>query len=309
MQLGTQFTVGNIPEPMIKHDQWVNWTCQLSTLKGRHRRRKVPVDPRTGRFAKVSDESTWSSLDVAIESSHARRHQRLGIGFVFTNDDPFVGVDLDDCRDPVTGQLAPWSQEVLDRLATYAEVSPSGTGVKAIAITSQSFLSRRCSDPALEFYQSSRFFTVTGASINSCQETRDASDAILWLCDRYFPVSHQSLKPDTPQTLPEIANDHEVLRKAFTARNGPKFRGLWTGSAAHLEGSQSEADLSLCRLLAFWCGPCVQQIDSLFRQSGLFRSKWDEKHFSSGSTYGMETIRRAIHAQGSTFYRWPKQLY
>ena len=58
--------------------------------------------------------------------------------------------------------------------------------------------------------------------------------------------------------------------------------------------SQSEADLALCRLLAFYTNCDAGEIDRLFRQSGLYRPKWDEPHFAGGKTYGQATIEKAV---------------
>jgi primase-polymerase (primpol)-like protein len=52
--------------------------------------------------------------------------------------------------------------------------------------------------------------------------------------------------------------------------------------------------MALCCLLAFWTGGDTSRIDSLFRDSGLMREKWDEQHYSDGSTYGEVTVERAV---------------
>ena len=59
--------------------------------------------------------------------------------------------------------------------------------------------------------------------------------------------------------------------------------------------------MALCCLLAFWTRGDAGWMDSLFRDSGLMRSKWDEVHYADGSTYGSKTIQRAI-ARTSEFY-------
>jgi primase-polymerase (primpol)-like protein len=95
-------------------------------------------------------------------------------------------------------------------------------------------------------------------------------------------------------------NDEALLEKARRASNGPKFERLWAGNTGGYE-SNSEADMALCCLLAFWSGGNQRQMDRLFRQSGLLREKWDEVHFADGSTYGEKTIERAI-SNTSEFY-------
>jgi len=94
--------------------------------------------------------------------------------------------------------------------------------------------------------------------------------------------------------------DEDLLEKATSASNGEKFERLWNGNTAGYD-SQSEADMALCCLLAFWTGGDRTQMDQLFRQSGLLREKWDEVHYADGSTYGEKTIERAI-ATTSEFY-------
>jgi putative DNA primase/helicase len=87
---------------------------------------------------------------------------------------------------------------------------------------------------------------------------------------------------------------------AKSADNGPKFNRLWSGDFSAYP-SQSEADLALCRILAFWTRRDAARIDSLFRQSGLFRPKWDVPHFGGGKTYGQATIEKAIECEGEVY--------
>jgi P4 family phage/plasmid primase-like protien len=86
----------------------------------------------------------------------------------------------------------------------------------------------------------------------------------------------------------------DLIERATKAKNGEKFARLFAGKWEGEYGSQSEADLALCSRLAFWTGKNAAQIDSLFRDSGLFRPKWDDVHFGDGQTYGQETVARAI---------------
>jgi len=105
--------------------------------------------------------------------------------------------------------------------------------------------------------------------------------------------AHQPYGPDKTSASGNDLDDSEVLERAKAAANGEKFRRLWRGSTAGYP-SQSEADMALCALLAFWTGGDATQMDRLFRESGLLRPKWDEQHFADGATYGERTIERAI---------------
>jgi putative DNA primase/helicase len=78
-------------------------------------------------------------------------------------------------------------------------------------------------------------------------------------------------------------SDAELVNRAMSAANGEKFSRLWAGdtswyATASNEG-RSEADLALCSLLAFWCGPDEERIDRLFRESGLYREKWERTDY------------------------------
>ncbi len=88
--------------------------------------------------------------------------------------------------------------------------------------------------------------------------------------------------------------DEELIEKAEASKDGDAFKMLWDGKWQEKYQSQSEADMALCLKLAFWSGKDKEQMDRLFRQSGLFRAKWDEAHRSDGTTYGQETINKAI---------------
>jgi putative DNA primase/helicase len=116
-----------------------------------------------GYRASHSNPEHWSHFDVVL----ARLRQRLdiwsGIGFVFTSEDSFTGLDLDDCIDP-DDAVKPWARGLLERFSdTYAEVSPGGAGVKLwCQATIQRALRKQLPDGAIEIYNRSRFFTVTG---------------------------------------------------------------------------------------------------------------------------------------------------
>src|SRR5205823_3249213 len=91
-----------------------------------------------------------------------------------------------------------------------------------------------------------------------------------------------------------------VIQKAMSAQSGDRFARLWSGDTSGHGGDHSSADLALCRHLAFWTGGDHSTMDSLFRQSGLIRPKWD-KRCGSG-TYGARTINKAISGTRE-FYR------
>ncbi|MDP9366174.1 MAG: hypothetical protein M3Q10_18465 [Chloroflexota bacterium] len=156
----------SIPPELVARDQWVCWSWQRRPDKPDDWT-KVPVDPRTGGKASATDPGTWAPFAVALG-----RHERdglAGIGFVVTHDDPYTGVDLDKCRDPASGHLAPWAAAIVAEFDSYAEVSPSGTGVRVWIVGSLDGLlpdgrgGRR--KGSIEVYAHDRYFTVTGHAL------------------------------------------------------------------------------------------------------------------------------------------------
>lgn len=99
---------------------------------------------------------------------------------------------------------------------------------------------------------------------------------------------------DEDRDLRDLSTDCALLAKARAARNGKTFDEIWGGSDAHHGGDTSKADMSLLVRLAFWTRKDAAQIDRMFRASGRWRLKWDEKHFANGDTYGRGSITKAI---------------
>jgi len=117
--------VETIPDELKLRDQWVAWRYEQRN----GRPTKVPYRTDTLTSASTSDPTTWGGYDSALNALDSKDVD--GIGFVFTADDPFVGVDLDNCLD-TQQQLKPWARTIVEGLDSYAEISPSGTGVKLI---------------------------------------------------------------------------------------------------------------------------------------------------------------------------------
>ena len=87
----------------------------------------------------------------------------------------------------------------------------------------------------------------------------------------------------------------------MNADDNGMFIDLFNGNWQDRYGSQSEADMALALKLAFWTGKNTEQMDRLFRQSKLYREKWDKAHRSDGTTYGQETIAKAVEMQSQVY--------
>lgn len=300
-------TVSVLPEQLRERDQWVCWREESRDGKPT----KIPVTPGSGEFASSTDPTTWASAETVLEYADSREAD--GIGFVFTDDDPIVGVDLDDCRDPETGDVDDVAQDIIKRLDSYTEISPSGTGFHVLI--EGELPAGRNRRGSIELYDTSRFFTVTSDALEETPtHVARRQDALEAIHREYVQdtdtgaksesenrgTTNEQVSTDTAVDIDVDLEDEKLLKKARNASNGSKFERLWSGNTAGYE-SQSEADMALCCLLAFWTGGDHTRVDRLFRQSGLLREKWDDVHYADGSTYGEKTIKRAI-ANTSEFY-------
>jgi primase-polymerase (primpol)-like protein len=145
----------SIPAELCVLPQWVLW--RLGERDGRYT--KIPYTPGSDRRASSTDPTTWGVFEDALEKLASPEGAYDGVGFVFSSGDPYVGVDLDDCVDPETGEIAVWATQIIDGLDSYTELSPSGTGVHIIAKGKFAECGRR---GPIEMYSRDRYFTVTG---------------------------------------------------------------------------------------------------------------------------------------------------
>jgi len=134
-----------------------------------------------------TDPATWTSFERALR--HWQRFPRhyAGIGFVFHVDDPFCGVDLDNCLDEA-GTLKPWAQGIVQKFSdTYMEISPSGRGIKlwCRGKLPANLGKVMLGDGGIEMYDHFRFFTVTGRVFNGApMQIEEHSADILTLFEK-----------------------------------------------------------------------------------------------------------------------------
>ncbi len=148
----------------------------------------------------------------------------------------------------------------------------------------------------IEMYDRTRYFTVTADHLDGTPMLINECTAELERLHTLFfgkPKTNQCTNSQFRQLRPIRICDEEILNRARRAANGSRFERLWRGDWRDSYPSQSEADLALCNMLAFWTGGDSDRVDSLFRRSGLMRPKWDQRHFNDGSTYGGATVARA----------------
>lgn len=193
----------NVPIELKQRKQWVCWRYDN---RGGSKPTKVPTTIG-GYDASSTNPRDWYTFAEVVE--HAHKYD--GIGFVFTKDDPFCGVDIDDCL--IDGEPKDWAKEIVAKLrATYGEVSPSGNGIKFICKATNPLVRGRkvaCGDGAIELYDSGRFFTVTG---NGTGEIVELQQTIDWLASAYMPEKTGNLEGVMRPRI--YVGDDEKMRRA-----------------------------------------------------------------------------------------------
>ena len=287
--------VDSIPEEMKILKNWVLWKYEdRKNSKGEIKKTKVPYQVN-GKKAESTNSDTWGSFENAIKTLNRLPDKFDGIGFVFSEDSGIMGLDFDHVKDPETGEFDKEALKEILSLNSYAEMSPSGTGAHVICIAKIPGPHRR--EGPREMYESGRFFTVTGDYIQEASRTvNEAQGAVNTLYCNWF--NHRDKKSVAgSKKQPEkkiILSDSEIIDIASRASNSDKFKSLYSGIITGYT-SQSEADLALCSLIAFYTQD-TGQIDSIFRGSGLYRAdKWEV------ANYRDRTISKALQGVTETY--------
>src|SRR5215204_4079334 len=276
--------------------QWLCWR----SVERNGKPTKIPYCPLTGQRASSTTPGTWAGYEEAVRA--CKEHGYGGIGFVFTSEDDLCGVDLDGCLNADTGEIEPWARIIIEELDSYTEISPSGTGVHVLVRAT--LPESRNRKGRFETYDRDRYFTVTGKHLAGTPRTIEGrQEELRAVVSRVFgeESTNGHAKPVAATELVDNGlSDSEVIQKALAASNGARFSRLWNGDTSGY-GSHSEADLALCGMLAFWTGGDAARIDTLFRQSGLYRKKWDRKDYRN------RTITEALSGK-TEFYKAPKTV-
>lgn len=254
-----------VPAALAAERRWLGWRYEWRDGKWT----KVPCHARTGGKGSSTDPATWCSFEEALAGMAA--HGLDGIGFALG--DGFAGADFDACMDE-RGVLDATTAERLAALDSYAEVSPSGRGVKVLLRATLPPGRRRIGN--VELYDAGRYFTITGRHLGFTPATVEERTAEL-------AALHASLfTPPAPPKLTVVRSaplaDDEVLARTRAAANGSAFMRLWAGDTSGYGKDESRADCALIAHLSFFTQD-REQLDRLFRRSGLMREKWERADY------------------------------
>ena len=287
----------NIPDALKQSASFCVW--KLEKRSGRPT--KVPYDPRTGNMAKTNEPDTFTDFKTAMKAYAIGGWD--GIGYRVS--EGIGAIDIDHCiRED--GSLNDVAASILGIFSTaYFERSPSGTGLRGFFKLSPDFAYDKTvyyinnRKHGLEVYlpgTTNRFVTVTGDMFREGTVERD-DDALRDLLDTFMKrstrVSNKTIEPAS------YLDDEGVIAHASASASGDKFKALYEGNWEEGYDSQSDADMAFVSMLCFWCGNVEEQIDRIFRSSGLMRDKWDRK--TGDATYGQITIRNAVAINSAVY--------
>jgi putative DNA primase/helicase len=319
----------NIPDALKTSDNWVHWYYYRNPLD---KWTKVPLawgiraandkdGSRRARErmrlhrARSNSPATWASFESV--SCALMTHEELagrlsadlwlGVGFVLTEGQGLVGIDLDNCRNRATGEITEKAAAIVRVMNSYTEVSPSGTGLRIYVLGVKPGPRCKNKEHGIEVYSNYHFMAVTGQRLEGCPAEVMSRQAEL---DQFyaalFPADERDVRSDGTREeyvtsrpsgqRPVLTDDAELIDRAMSAANGDRFAQLWHGDTSGQNGDRSAADFALASHLAFWCGPDAARIESLMRQSGLARSKWQKR-----PKYLAQTVRRAV-ARARSFF-------
>lgn len=306
----------------VSLEAWKSWN-QFIVCDG-----KIPVDPYKqpgdpGRKINPHDPNNWLPYDQAITLASMLG---LGVGFVFTVNDPFWFLDVDHCRDPATGEYNPIAQQMLEVFKGAAvEISSSGDGLHFFGCGEVPEHAKKNKQYGIEFYNEGRFVLLTGNGAEG-DVWLDWSAQVEWLVQSYFQPKGDSNGDDwTDRPVPEWhgPEDDDVLIGKMLNQKGSAATIF--GSKATLQQlfnndvealarafpslnetdpyDRSSADAALANHLAFWTGKNHERIKRIMWRSGLVREKWT-KHKS----YLTTTISNAVAGCNNVYSSIPRSM-
>lgn len=260
---------------------WCLW--KLEERDGRTT--KVPYTVNgNGNGAQSNNPETWANFDDALNAL-TNNSKYNGLGFFLEK--PFVGLDIDH----VSKQNPDKINKILNIVkSTYVEKSQSGDGYHAIF---RGFKPENTPNKknGCEMYDHERFFALTGNIQTLPQIDSFDGEKMHNLIDLTVGFKKDNPVSINPVEAKNNLSSDEIIDHILNSSQAQDFKELYAGNISDYE-SHSNADLALCNILAFWTNHDAQKIDSIFRQSKLYRSKWDSKR--GATTYGEMTIQKAI---------------
>lgn len=283
-----------IPEELKELPQWVLWRAEWNNKRQQYE--KVPYS-FSGYRASSTNKDTWTIFD-AIHNLYEENNLYDGIGFMLSDNDKYIVLDIDNAIDE-NGQINTDLALEMTEL-TYCEMSPSGTGLHCFfkgELPEQR--KKKRSDLDIELYDNARFMTVTGESIGQ-SEICVEQEILNNLVERFFKEEQNfetTLSYD-PNHKSELS-DEEVINLMLKSKQKDKISDLLEGNFEKHFASPSEAVQSLLHYLAFYTGKDKQQMERIFLNYNNLTDKWDSK--SGNTTWGQLELDKAVNNQNEVY--------
>jgi putative DNA primase/helicase len=279
-------SLDKIPKDLQSLDRWVLWkNVQRSKPSGDKVWAKMPLSAKGG-AGSSTDSATWASFGAAVDEYLMGDYDGIGIVLGGT----LHGIDLDDCRDPVTGSLSELAQETLDRVEGYAEVSPSGTGLK---IFTQTNLDGSRTKKGVELYKDGRYFTVTGHAINGHASLPVLPQDLGWMVEKVWG-----------EALGIVGDDEDGFANLKFALDGWELDRVIDEVLVHLDPDCGYADwLRVGAALHHQSGGDPEWLDAWDNWSGASgkwvsgycAEKWDSFSQQRATGRGAVTLASLLH--------------
>ena len=281
-----------LPQYLKTRRIWALWKLEPRPNGGMS---KIPYSALYDGRASSTDSKTWPDYETANASLNKGAYG--GLSIAVTKEDRLIFIDLDHCINEGS-QLSEAAQDVVSRFpASYIEVSQSGSGIHILTLgeVPRSF---KNTELGVEVYNWARFCALTGYAIQSLEPSEE-QESLDYIFKKYAPqkkaqevkAPKKAVPLEPMEKKPLSEEDEDIIHRASRMRyGGQRFSDLYAGRWQEHYGSQSEADLSLCNTLAFWCNKNPEAMNRIFCSSKLFRNKWLRED------YRTDTINTAINS-------------
>lgn len=306
-----------VPDAFKTYRQFILWRPEPG---GNGKVNKKPLNYQTLIPHDPHDPAVW--LDYETADSLASLYS-LGLGFVFTDKDPFWYLDIDSAYNG--NGWSPLATALCGQFSGCAvEISQSGRGIHIFG--SGAVPPHRCKDTAanIELYTSRRFVALTGTHLTGDAGHRPPIAALQDLVSSHFPPDAAGTEAPTEWTdgprsdWSGPVDDGDLLIKMLASKsagavfgNRATVQALWTGETELLAAAfppqshgqdfdHSSADAALCMHLAFWSGCDCSRMDRLFRMSALYRDKWDREDYRRRTILGAVGRCKDVYGGGKS---------
>jgi hypothetical protein len=291
---------------------WVLWGDSINPKTGEITP-KMPFNANSNSLAKArpNNPKTWANYAKCVEvfKSSTKYKSIKGIGFVFSDKDPYFGIDLDDCYDE-NNKLSPLAIEIKEKFNTYTERSPSRKGIHLIGkvsdkeiiidlIKSRTKTHNKCKNNGIELYFTNHYFTYTGDCIGISEINTISKKDITDFHDKYFKKRDCYIKDNCiikSGMSPDLSKS-EILSIISKSSNYAEFEKYYYGGKL-VNNDNSATDMAVMNYLIFYCQNYDKIIDIFLDSEHIKkRNKDNEKvnpETDRGKIYLERTFRRAL---------------